>query len=229
MLDTAGGFFELAPLGYDGSIWGVRPISTHLRMIPDMAPFRGWLVLGSNQVSSIFDNNLVTGQSQSGLAFIKEDDLWGMGPVQGWGGVWRGTHAAAGVPSDPFLMTGYDKKVVHVNVHSYPGKGHEAEFQRQREDFARRCERRGVSTAQSLPPAPQGGTVKVEIQVDVLGCAGHTTCPMGWVTHTTLELDPTGEGAPAYLAYTFPTGFSAHWVRAVANADVNATAFFHYT
>lgn len=68
MLDTQGGFFELAPLGYDGAIWGVRPISTHLRMIPDLAPWRGFLVLGSNQVSSIFDNNLITGQSVSFLA-----------------------------------------------------------------------------------------------------------------------------------------------------------------
>lgn len=40
-------------------------------MIPDLAPFRGFLVLGSNQVSSIFDNNLVTGQAQSGLWFGK--------------------------------------------------------------------------------------------------------------------------------------------------------------
>lgn len=41
---------------------GVRPVSQHLRMIPDFCSFRGALVLGGNQVSSIFDNNLVTGQ-----------------------------------------------------------------------------------------------------------------------------------------------------------------------
>lgn len=49
------------------------------RMVPDFASFRGFLVLGGNQVSSIFDNNWVTGQSQSGLWFGKTDDLWSFG------------------------------------------------------------------------------------------------------------------------------------------------------
>jgi hypothetical protein len=43
-------FYELSPLGWAGSTWGVRPISQHLRMIPDFASYRGFLVLGGNQV-----------------------------------------------------------------------------------------------------------------------------------------------------------------------------------
>ena len=50
-------FYELAPFTWGGAVWGVKPISQHLRMIPDFASFRGFLVLGGNQVSSIFDNN----------------------------------------------------------------------------------------------------------------------------------------------------------------------------
>lgn len=54
-------FYELSPLGWAGATWGIRPIAQHVRVIPDYAPFRGFFVAGSNQVSSIFDNNLVTG------------------------------------------------------------------------------------------------------------------------------------------------------------------------
>ena len=62
-------------------------------------------------MSSIFDNNYMTGQSQSGLWFGKTDDLWTFGKPQGWGGVWRRDNITAGEPSDPYLLTGFDKKV----------------------------------------------------------------------------------------------------------------------
>lgn len=48
-------FYELSPLGWAGSTWGVRPISQHLRMIPDFTSFRGFLVLGGNQVGCLLD------------------------------------------------------------------------------------------------------------------------------------------------------------------------------
>ena len=75
MADIHGQFYELSPLGWAGSTWGLRPVSQHLRVIPDYTSFRGMLVLGGNEVSPIFDNNWVTGQAQSGLYFGKTDDL----------------------------------------------------------------------------------------------------------------------------------------------------------
>ena len=51
LMDMHGLFYELSPLGWAGSTWGLRPISQHLRMIPDFTSFRGFLVLGGNQVS----------------------------------------------------------------------------------------------------------------------------------------------------------------------------------
>ncbi|KAL8586658.1 hypothetical protein ACOMHN_040166 [Nucella lapillus] len=114
LVDMHGLFYELSPLGWAGSTWGLRPVCQHLRMIPDFTSFRGFLVLGGNQVSSIFDNNVVTGQSQSGLWFGKTDDLWSFGKPQGWGGVWRRSAVKAHQPSDPYLMTGFDHKVLHL-------------------------------------------------------------------------------------------------------------------
>jgi hypothetical protein len=113
-IDAYGTMFELPALPYGGAVWGVKPIAQHLRMIPDFAPFRGFLVLGTNDVSSIFDNNLVTGQSQSGLLFTHHDALWSWGKPKGWGGPWMYDLVTAGIPSDPYLMTGYDHKVLHL-------------------------------------------------------------------------------------------------------------------
>jgi hypothetical protein len=38
------------------------------------------------------------------------DDLWSFGKPRGIGGPWKDSEAKAGVPSDPYLMTGYDRK-----------------------------------------------------------------------------------------------------------------------
>ena len=116
LLDHQGLFYELSPLGWSASTWGIRPISQHLRVVPDFASFQGLLVMGGNEVSSIFDNNIVTGQSQSGLWLGKTDDLWNWGKPQGWGSVWREDKVEPNVASDPFIMTGFDKKVLHVSM-----------------------------------------------------------------------------------------------------------------
>jgi hypothetical protein len=71
LIDMHGMFYELPSFAYGGAAWGIKPVSQHLRMVPDFASYRGFLVLGGNQVSSIFDNNWVTGQAQSGLWFGK--------------------------------------------------------------------------------------------------------------------------------------------------------------
>ncbi|KAH9500231.1 hypothetical protein Btru_077532 [Bulinus truncatus] len=114
LLDVCGLFYEL----FYESTWGVRPISQHLRVIPDFTSFRGFLVLGVNQVLSTTSDEVVTGQSQSNLWFGKTDDLWNFGKPQGWGAVWRHELVTTGSVSDPYLMTGFDKKVFHVYLHA---------------------------------------------------------------------------------------------------------------
>ena len=70
LLDTHGMFYELSPLGWAGSTWGIRPISQHLRVIPDFCSFRGLLVKGGKEVSSICDNNIITGQCKPPLCLF---------------------------------------------------------------------------------------------------------------------------------------------------------------
>ncbi len=108
LMDLHGMFYELPALVYEGRVWGVRPIATHLRIVPDFCHWRGLLVMASDQT----DN--AVGQPQSGLWFGNIDDLWSMGTPKGWGGPWWDTPVTPDEPSDPFLMTGFDKKGVHI-------------------------------------------------------------------------------------------------------------------
>jgi len=49
-------------------------------------------------------------EGEAGLWFGNVDDLWRLGTPRGEGGPWRDTPVAAGEPSDPYLMTNYDRK-----------------------------------------------------------------------------------------------------------------------
>jgi hypothetical protein len=115
LMDCHGMFYELSPVAYGGRVWGVRPIATHLRIIPDFCSWRGFLVLGGNQTTPTADNNLQVGEPQANLWFGKTDDLWQFGKPRGWGGPWWEEPVSAGQPSDPFLMTGFDRKVLHLS------------------------------------------------------------------------------------------------------------------
>ena len=49
-MDMHGLFNELSPLGWSGMTFGIRPASQHLRMVTDFTSYKGFLVLGGNQV-----------------------------------------------------------------------------------------------------------------------------------------------------------------------------------
>jgi hypothetical protein len=116
LVDIFGMFYELQPIAFADAIWGVKPVCQHLRTIPDYTSFRGMLALAGNETTPNNDANPVAGQPQSGIWFGKTDDLWSFGKPQGWGGPWRKAAVAKGRPSDAFLMTGFDKKVLHVKT-----------------------------------------------------------------------------------------------------------------
>jgi len=92
---------------------GIRPICTHLRYVPDLAQWGDWLVIGSDDTTVM--RNPLAGQSQSNLWFGTKADLKQWGPVAAWGGVWMGDHVKAAQPSDPFLIAGYARRVLHVS------------------------------------------------------------------------------------------------------------------
>jgi hypothetical protein len=108
LMDAFGLFYDLPSLVYGGKVWGIRPIASHLRIVPDFCSWRGMLVLAGDQT----DN--AVGQPQLGLWFGTIDALWRMGKPAGWGAVWWDEMVKPDGVSDPMLMTGFDKKVLHL-------------------------------------------------------------------------------------------------------------------
>jgi len=109
MMDLFGIMYELPVMVYGGNMLPIKPVCNHLRVIPDYITWRGLLVLAGDQT----DN--AVGQPQSNLQFIAIDDLWKWGKPSGWGAVWREQDIKANQVSAPFLMNGFDKKVIHIS------------------------------------------------------------------------------------------------------------------
>ena len=115
LLDLHGMFYELSPWAYDGQVWGVKPISQHLWVLGDFCSWQGLLVMGADNASPARGQNELCAEPHSGLWFGKTDDLWNYGKPSGWGGPWWEDDILAGAPSDPYLMTGFDKKTLHLS------------------------------------------------------------------------------------------------------------------
>ncbi|EAZ79906.1 hypothetical protein [Algoriphagus machipongonensis] len=107
IMDAHGIFYELPMMTYGGFVWGIKPISYHLRIVPDFVFWRGMFVMAGDQT----DHGV--GQPQSGLLFQNIDDLWNYGKPSGIGAVWQNEEVDAGTVSDPYLMNGFDKKMIH--------------------------------------------------------------------------------------------------------------------
>lgn len=178
LMDIQGMFYELQPIAFEGRIWGVKPVCQHLRIIPDYCAFRGLFAVGGNQTTPNRDNNALSGQPQAGLWFGKTDDLWSWGKPAGWGGPWWKSAVRKDAPSEPYLMTGFEHKMLHVQA------------DRQ---------------------------VDIRVEIDFMGNGS-------WNHYETVRVQSS-----RYAKHIFPTGFSAHWVRLVAESDCTATASFFYT
>jgi hypothetical protein len=116
LLNCAGTFFEL-PAENAGGVAKVRPVATHRRRIHDFATWRGLLVMTGVEAQAPADNRHVI-RSDDGEAAVwvgAVDDLWSLGKPVGEGGPWHETQVRAGEPSDPYLMTGYDRKTLRLS------------------------------------------------------------------------------------------------------------------
>ena len=123
LFHCAGTFYEL-PAQNAGGFAKIRPIATDGRLIVDYVSYRGLLVLAGvapQSVQNSTDNAGRIVRSDDGGAALwlgSIDDLWSFGKAVGRGSVWRETPVAAGIPSDPFLATGFDRKTLVLENHS---------------------------------------------------------------------------------------------------------------
>ena len=118
MLQAHGTFYELPALNAKGAI-RMRPIATSDTAVHDYCSYRGLLVLSGISPEAAKDDRHII-RSDDGKAAVwvgTADDLWQLGKPRGFGGPWKSTNVTAGKPSDPYLMTGYDKKRITLANH----------------------------------------------------------------------------------------------------------------
>lgn len=112
MMDMHGMFFDFPQTFSLSKSAGIRPIGSHLRYVPDFCAWQGQLILATDETS--IQGNRLAGQPQSNLWFGSYEDLKTWGPATGYGGPWVDDQVAANTPSDPFLIAGFDRRVVHL-------------------------------------------------------------------------------------------------------------------
>ena len=107
-------FYDLPGDFRPSNAGGLQPLSTFLKMVVDYtADWNGQLVMANNDATR--QGNPILLCPQSNLWFGD----WGyvglaFGRPAGWGGPWVADDVKAGKPSDPFLMAGFQHRVVHL-------------------------------------------------------------------------------------------------------------------
>ncbi|MBM3859548.1 MAG: hypothetical protein FJ395_07860 [Verrucomicrobia bacterium] len=109
-LFNAGGTFYELPANNAGGFAKIRPVATHNLRIHDYCSYRGLLVMSGIEGKARSDDGKVS------LWVGVVDDLWQLGKPRGVGGPWKDTVVKAVAPSDPYLMTGYDKKSLTLSA-----------------------------------------------------------------------------------------------------------------
>ena len=115
LLNVAGTFFEL-PARNAGGVAKLRPIATHNLALHDFCSHNGLLLLSGLDADTVSDRIIRSVDGKAAVWAGVVDDLWQLGKPRGKGGPWRQTAVQAGVPSDPYLMTGYDRKQVTLSA-----------------------------------------------------------------------------------------------------------------
>ena len=119
LMNIHGTFYEMPR---DNGLPLIKPVCSHQRQIVDFCTWRGLLVMSGNVAEAAPDGQYFrAGDGRCGLWFGAVDDLWCLGKPVGRGGPWRNTLVQPDTPSDPYLMTGYDKKRIELS-HDAPSE-----------------------------------------------------------------------------------------------------------
>jgi hypothetical protein len=114
LLNAHGTFYEL-PANNAGGIAKIRPVATHNRLVHDFCSYRGLLIMSgivdaSPDATEANPHILRSDDGKAALWAGAIDDIWKLGKPRGHGGPWHLTEVKAKQASDPYLLTGYDKK-----------------------------------------------------------------------------------------------------------------------
>jgi hypothetical protein len=110
LLNICGTFYEL-PAENAGGFAKARAVATHGGRVHDYCSYRGLLVITGVDAAAAASEHIVRSEDGQAAVWVGAvDDLWAFGKPRGQGGPWKDTAVKAGEPSDPYLMTGFDKK-----------------------------------------------------------------------------------------------------------------------
>ncbi len=98
----------------EGGLPQVKPMASHGKQVMDFCSWRGLWVVSGTKPGATADGQFFRSDS-AGPWFGAVDDIWQMGKPAGRGGPWRRAAVTPGVASDPYLMTGYDRKSVRLS------------------------------------------------------------------------------------------------------------------
>ncbi|WP_316817111.1 hypothetical protein [Pedobacter nyackensis] len=113
LMDMHGMIYDFPKTFSRGNSGGIVPLNSHLRYIPDFCSWNNQIVISTDETTIL--ENPMAGRSQSNLWFGQWDDLKTWGGATGWGGPWENDEVKAGMASDPFLIKGFDKKILHLS------------------------------------------------------------------------------------------------------------------
>ncbi|MDD4515027.1 hypothetical protein [Massilibacteroides sp.] len=116
LFHAMGTFFELPAENADGYA-KIRPVSSHNFKINDYASYRGMLILTGVTPEKGADNPhiIVSDDNKAAVWAGVIDDLWTLGKPVGEGGPWVESGVKQGIPSDPYLISFYDKKTLTLS------------------------------------------------------------------------------------------------------------------
>ena len=113
LLNIHGTFYELPARNAQG-LAKLRPIATHNLAIHDFCSHNGLLLMTGLDTKSNGHHIIRSRDGKAAVWAGVVDDLWKLGKPRGVGGPWHQTLVEANQPSDPYLMTGYDRKRVSM-------------------------------------------------------------------------------------------------------------------
>jgi len=119
LLNAHGTFYEL-PARNAGGIAKLRAITTHNRLVHDFCSYRGLLIISGNSTNAPANNPHIirSNDGKTSLWAGAIDDVWKLGKPRGHGGPWKNSTVRANIPSDPYLMSGYDQKHLSLKASS---------------------------------------------------------------------------------------------------------------
>lgn len=117
LLNLHGTFYELPARNAQG-VAKVRPVATHNLAIEDYCSHNGLLLFTGLDAGAKGKHIIRSADGKAAIWAGVVDDLWKLGKPRGKGGPWKESAVKAGVPSDPYLMTGYDRKSVELSADS---------------------------------------------------------------------------------------------------------------